>query len=221
MNTLTWLLVAAIAIQSTAIAYLWRERARLVRRLALTTWRADHDPLTHLGNRYLLQRTLATWQAGRRRITVAMIDLDDLHGINNRFGYATGDILIRFAADRLRRIADHSGGIAVRLGGDEFVVAWPDLHPATIETAIRGLFQHLTTDPIDIGRQLLPIEACIGVATTLDHHVSQAKLLARADQARAHGKRTGKNQWVMWNEHLSTAGDDHTGRPLRRLRDRI
>lgn len=213
------LLLAVVVAQTTALIHLLRRQAGLARRLAHETWRADHDQLTRLANRYVLHRTLAAWLTTRNRVTVAMIDLDDLHGVNHRHGHAAGDRMLTFAADRLQRFADATVAVAFRLGGDEFVIAWPDLDPAMVEAHSQDLFHQLTSDSVEISRSPLPIKASIGVATSTSRdQMSPSTLLARADQAQAHGKRTGKNQWVLWRSDLPTARADYTGRRQRRPR---
>jgi len=220
MNAVLWLLLGVIVALTVTLINTYRRQTMLRRLLAVETWRADHDQLTRLANRYVLHRTLAGWLADRRPITLAMIDLDDLHEVNHHHGHAAGDVLLTVAADRLRRFADTTGGLAVRLGGDEFVVTWPDLNPTEVDTRSGELFHQLTADPVDIRHTSLPVGACIGVATStrLDT-TSPSTLLARADQARAHGKRSGKNSRILWHADLPTAGGGHVGRPPRRLRD--
>ncbi|MEV6964476.1 GGDEF domain-containing protein [Hamadaea sp. NPDC051192] len=220
MNAVAWLLAVAAATTAAVAVRGHQLRIRLTRQLAEATWRADHDQLTRLANRYVLDRALTRWLAGHQRVTVAMIDLDDLHGINRRLTHAAGDLLLWFAARRMQQVAEHTGAIAVRLGGDEFVLAWPDLDPTQVDAHSMTLFEHLTGEPIDLGRRTMPIRACIGVATVTSHgHSSPSTLLAHADQAVAYGKQAGRNQRVLWHPGLST-GDGHTARPIRRLRDR-
>jgi diguanylate cyclase (GGDEF)-like protein len=118
------LLVGALA---AVVVYAARRIDRLTHQLATATWRADHDPLTRLANRYVLHATVDRWLDQRRPTTLAMIDLDDFRQINNVFGYAAGDTMLVFAAHRLAAHAATTGGLAIRLGGDEFVIVWPDL----------------------------------------------------------------------------------------------
>jgi diguanylate cyclase (GGDEF)-like protein len=98
--------------------------ARTVRRLkselAEVEHRARHDPLTGLLNRVgLHERFIA---AGRRPRLLVLIDLDGFKAVNDRFGHATGDVLLAGFATRLAAAAAHHGGLTGRLGGDEFVV---------------------------------------------------------------------------------------------------
>jgi diguanylate cyclase (GGDEF)-like protein/PAS domain S-box-containing protein len=87
---------------------------------------AEHDSLTGLANRNKLQTTLdglITW-AGQSRSVVALLvlGLDRFHQINDMLGHATGDLVLRAVADRLKQEIG-SAGMVARLTGDEFAVA--------------------------------------------------------------------------------------------------
>ncbi|HLL66426.1 MAG TPA: GGDEF domain-containing protein [Micromonosporaceae bacterium] len=93
---------------------------RLKSELAEVEHRASHDPLTGLLNRGGLHERFTA--AGRRPRMLVLIDLDSFKAINDRFGHATGDVLLAGFATRLAAAAAHHGGLTGRLGGDEFAV---------------------------------------------------------------------------------------------------
>jgi diguanylate cyclase (GGDEF)-like protein len=86
---------------------------------------AHHDNLTGLGNRLALdvyiEHALAQADRQKTELAVMMLDLDDFKPINDKFGHAAGDEVLREVAKRLRRCV-RGGDLVVRLGGDEMVV---------------------------------------------------------------------------------------------------
>ena len=98
------------------------ERERLERK-------ANHDALTGLPNRYLLGDRLSQMIAHAKRhgrsFAVAMIDVDGLKRVNDRFGHAVGDEVLKHVATRLAGQV-RAGDMAARLGGDEFVLLLSD-----------------------------------------------------------------------------------------------
>lgn len=109
----------------------WRDVSAEVRRereLAQAhdnaTYAAHHDHLTGLANRSLLLEELsaALWASDEdERVGVVFADLDGFKEVNDRFGHAAGDELLRAVAARLLRIVRHGDTVA-RVGGDEFVL---------------------------------------------------------------------------------------------------
>jgi len=100
------------------------ERRRFEARLAHL---ARHDPLTDLGNRMLFKEHLQECLALTRRagdthgIAVLCLDLDRFKEVNDTFGHALGDEVLKGVAERLRSCVGETDLVA-RLGGDEFAI---------------------------------------------------------------------------------------------------
>ena len=124
-NTSDMLFMAAVADQ-VAIAL---DRARQFSSEA----RTDH--LTGLANRRELERVMerevALGERHDRRLSMMMIDLDNLKRINDRQGHRAGDAALRLVAQQMQRVV-RASDVCARVGGDEFAVAMPE---TTIERA--------------------------------------------------------------------------------------
>lgn len=85
---------------------------------------ADTDALTGLPNRRALDAALQRWHRqgnAAAHYGVLFLDIDNFKPVNDRFGHATGDLVLRLSADRLRSVV-RPDDLLVRLGGDEFVI---------------------------------------------------------------------------------------------------
>src|SRR5690242_11066751 len=102
---------------------------------------ASHDPLTGLPNRSQLDARLRTAVARARKreraVALLFIDLDNFKLVNDSFGHAAGDRLLRRVATRLGGV-EGAGGVLARHGGDEFLVLIDDLQPEGAEAAARA-----------------------------------------------------------------------------------
>jgi diguanylate cyclase (GGDEF)-like protein len=149
--------VAAVADQ-IAVAL---DRARQHTREART------DYLTGLANRpefeRAIDRAVAAAQRHKRRLTLMMIDLDNLKDINDTHGHHVGDEAIRVLAHELQR-AVRATDTCGRLGGDEFGVAMPDAderHASEVATRVRQALEELNR----VGESPVPVQFSIGITS--------------------------------------------------------
>jgi diguanylate cyclase (GGDEF)-like protein len=166
------------------------------------TYQAFHDPLTNLANRLLftdrLKHALSRRDEKRGLIAVLFVDLDDFKMVNDTFGHAAGDDLLRNVAERLRsvlRVAD----TAARFGGDEFAILLEDaLNPddiaAVAERVVATLKPHFVVE-----RQEVAVHASIGVALATASTISAEELLRRADAAMYRAKVQGKGGYEVYD----------------------
>jgi len=148
--------------------------------------RAEHDDLTGLltGNPFR-ERLEQALQIARRRdfeVAVVFFDLDDFKAINDRYGHAVGDAVLRTVGHRLRS-GFRGEDAAARLGGDEFVLMVETDHESEglkqVLTRLRGELNR----PVTVGERELSISASIGVATFPTAGEDAPSLLAHADAA--------------------------------------
>lgn len=136
---------------------------------------AHLDPLTQAYNRRGLQKEVAAGSAARRRgpDTVLVCDVDRFKALNDTFGHAAGDDVLRHVAHALTAFTAGRGVVA-RLGGDEFaVVAWDGLPDPQAELVAR----------LEPGRGpgLPPVSVSCGTAVDLTGTATLEALLGRAD----------------------------------------
>src|SRR6266852_4788873 len=126
--------------------------------------RTDH--LTGLANRReferIMEREVALAERHSRKLSLMMIDLDNLKRINDRHGHRAGDAALRLVAQQLQRVVRVSD-ICARIGGDEFGVAMPETE---LERAreVGSRLQAAVGEAGMAARSAEPIEVSIGVA---------------------------------------------------------
>jgi diguanylate cyclase (GGDEF)-like protein len=147
---------------------------------------ANHDPLTGLPNRRLLEdrmeRAFILARRNRTQVGALVLDLDNFKLVNDREGHRAGDDVLRAVAARLRSFIREADTVA-RHGGDEFVVLVPELHDAedavrVAEKIVAGIAQ-----PIEVGDRQYRIGASIGIAVYPGDAENADGLLRCADQA--------------------------------------
>lgn len=150
------------------------------------------DPLTGLHNRRSGEQRLAEEisraQRHGRPLTVLLLDLNGLKHLNNKFGHAAGDELIRQFAARLNK-ATRGSDLAVRLGGDEFLVLLPECKPEEV----RHVLSRLSGLNVDCNGQSIALSFSAGWTNFIPGELPE-DLLKRADDALYLNKRAGRVQ---------------------------
>jgi len=173
---------------------------------------ANHDALTGLPNRLLLQDRLgqAIVQAQRsgRQVGVMFVDLDRFKHVNDSLGHEAGDRLIVEIARRLGSVLRESDTVA-RQGGDEFVVVLADLGSAddaalVARKLLDGLFQPLVL----AGQEVFP-SGSIGIAMYPRDGQDSEALLKAADSAMYHAKGGGGNGFHFYSAAMGAHADEH------------
>lgn len=164
------------------------ERHRLQRQLV---HQSERDGLTDLLNRKAimdrLQTAIETAHSSGRHAAVAFIDLDGFKSVNDTYGHATGDDLLRSVAAAIRECV-RDEDLVGRIGGDEFVVVVPDIPAqAFVGDLAHRLEARLASLPI--GHTDQTITASLGVAVLDADTASAADLLAAADKRMYQDKR--------------------------------
>jgi diguanylate cyclase (GGDEF)-like protein len=173
-------------------------------------WAVGHDDLTGLANRRLFN-TLAPPllnQRGRRAIVI-VLDLNGFKPINDQFGHAAGDEVLRIVAERMTSCAFD---LAARLGGDEFaaVLTEPYVDETPLSTRVwhdENWWQRRVTrlamtisEPMPVAGRALSVTASIGIAPAFDD-APMHELLHRADQAMYEAK-VSRRPHITWERHF-------------------
>lgn len=142
---------------------------------------AHKDPLTGLANRIGLQ---AAFQEIRSDVPVAVLclDLDGFKLVNDRYGHAGGDALLKMVAERLVAATAPDATI-VRMGGDEFAVLQPGLYRGSDVADLALRISASLRDPFILSGEDVRIGASVGHAASSSKPADLDGLLARADEA--------------------------------------
>ncbi|GGW50613.1 bifunctional diguanylate cyclase/phosphodiesterase [Vreelandella hamiltonii] len=156
---------------------------------------ANIDELTQLPNQRLARTQLEALVQHHAPLTISVLNIDDFKRLNDLFGYATGNSILRRVAKRLEALVSpfKAQGITARLSGDEFVLAGPTqrLTPSTI--------QHALQQPLHVNGQKLKLTACIGMTTYPNDNVDPDALFRHAYQALYQAKTQGVAQCVRYS----------------------
>ena len=174
---------------------------------------AERDPLTGLGNRRRLSRTLqqlSDGDDGPRRSSIAMVDVDHFKSVNDLLGHAVGDSALVEVAQVLLDTT-HEDDVVVRYGGEEIVIVMPD----TEVTEAAARCERLRTCVEQHAWAGLPpdhqLTISIGVAGSPP--CDPDLVVSAADRAMYAAKRSGRNQ-----VRVASAADVRDATPLSILR---
>jgi len=174
------------------------ERARL-RRLAMFD-----DVTMAFNHRYLVPRLVEEMERASRSggdVSVLYMDLDHFKSVNDRFGHAVGDAVLRLFADRVRK-AVRRVDVLVRRGGEEFVLVMPQTGAAQAVSTGQRIQQTLASEDLEVdGGLRIRQTVSIGVATW-DQRETPETFERRADAAMYEAKRLGRNRVVVAHPDL-------------------
>ena len=175
------------------------ERRRIEQELR---YLANYDTLTNLPNRTLLTERLsrAIVRARRHgsRLALLFLDLDHFKDINDSMGHATGDRILRAAAQRLQEVVGNRHTVA-RIGGDEFTLVLEDVVDIADAEAYAKRIIEIFDQPIRMDdRHDITITPSIGISVFPDHAQVPTDLLKHADTAMYQAKAAGRRTYLTY-----------------------
>jgi len=214
----------ALATKQQLVGALQRSEASLERRVAERTGeletanarlrenerqlqaQAHTDTLTGLANRLLfdarLQQSMQLARRSHGQIAVLLADLDHFKTINDGYGNAIGDEVLRALADRFRATVREVDTVA-RLGGDEFAIVLTGLGSgADAERMAQKIVTNLG-QPMRVLGLPLEVGVSIGIALFSSGDLSPAELMRRADQAMYAAKDAGRGCYRVFAAQAS------------------
>ncbi len=174
--------------------------------------RAFIDPLTGLANRLLFEERLRHALARAERmdartdtrhnefLAVLFIDLDRFKPVNDSFGHAAGDLVLKEAAARLTALARESDTVA-RVGGDEFLLLVEDAGSVADAVSLARRVVKAFEAPFQIVDKSVQVPSSVGVAVHPGHG-ERNKLVANADAAMYVAKRAGSGTYALFEAHM-------------------
>jgi diguanylate cyclase (GGDEF)-like protein len=167
--------------------------------------RSEHDQLTGLANRALVDRrledALAQAHANQRYAAVLYLDLDDFKSVNDSFTHRVGDAYLVEVAQRFRgclRDCDTLG----RVGGDEFIAVLTDLARPEVARSVAERLVRTMDDPFMIEGHNIRRAVSVGLAWYPAPGGSAINIMQIADHAMYAAKRAGGNQVANADEAL-------------------
>ena len=180
----------------------WGENAR---RRAIT------DEMTGLYNRRFLEESIKerfnNSFMNLRIMSLLMMDLDKIHGINDRYGSKAGDIIITSCAQIISDCL-RPGDIPARLSGDEFAILLPDTDIKDAVTVAEKIRKHIEDKQVEVpaapgadDNVTIGTRTSIGIAIAPAHANTVEKFVETADTALRKAKELGRNRVEVFNRN--------------------
>ncbi len=175
------------------------------RKAELQLWHMAHyDSLTQIPNRILFHEFLKQRVAEskrRNKFALLLIDIDDFKLINEKFGHASGDELLKLVAQRLSQSVRESDFIA-RLGGDEFAIIETGVLNLDDPDKLASRLAQEFNAPFHLGACEVTITASIGIALAPQDGRDANALLKHADLALHRAKTTGRAHYSFFDSNI-------------------
>ena len=185
---------------------LFRDASQSQARVQQIAHIAQHDPLTGLPNRVLLNDRISTAISiaprHHKKVGVLFLDLDGFKRVNDTLGHAIGDRLLKAVADRLMTCVRGSDTVS-RIGGDEFVVLLSEVERAEDSAITARRMLEAVSETYTIDRHDLNITVSIGVSVYPDDGVDAETLIKNADAAMYQAKENGRKGYQFYKPAMN------------------
>jgi len=166
---------------------------------------ANHDALTNLPNRMLLQdRTDQALQQAQRngeQVAMLLLDLDHFKTINDSIGHSTGDLLLQQIAQRLKCTIRGNDTVS-RQGGDEFIVLLPNIDDVEQVGLFAGRLLQVVSEPYWIDEHRYDLSVSIGISIYPSDSGDVEAMYRHADSAMYRAKQEGRNRYQFFSTEI-------------------
>jgi diguanylate cyclase len=182
-----------------------RVTANMLQSEAKAQHMAGHDTLSGLPNRFRftehLKGVLSRLEDNGPGISVLFVDLDKFKDVNDTFGHAAGDIVIRECAQRMAAQL-RTSDVLSRFGGDEFAIIQTDVRsPVDTELLARRIIDAIRP-AFQLGENEAYIGASIGIALAPENSKEASELMRLADIAMYRAKNGGRNRACFFEQKM-------------------
>ncbi len=164
------------------------------------------DSLTGLANRRRLEDTIERLIAERADdpapFAIGILDLDGFKPINDLFGHAAGDTILKQIAQRLSSCLP-KGGLAARLGGDEFAFVLPYTFTESDAYDVGDAVRDVLSAPYDLGERFVRLSGSFGFAIHPFGGDTYSDIMGSADTALYRSKKRGRNQITIYSNAVA------------------
>lgn len=188
------------------VSHIWAlEKEQQAQRQRLD-WLAHHDELTGLPNRSLmrdrLEQAMASADRDGHQVALHFIDADAFKDVNDAYGHAAGDELIRAVGDRLRRLVRGSDTVA-RMGGDEFVIVQGRVDKPVQAARLADRVIESFGLPFTVAGQEVFLTASLGIALYPSDGKTPGELMQAADTALYSAKQAGRERFEFFERGMA------------------
>ena len=189
---------------------------------------STHDTLTGLTNRLqmddIVKREFKRAQRYDRNLSFLMFDLDFFKDVNDSYGHAFGDFVLKeFASDLKKHVRDSD--LLFRYGGEEFLAVLPEASINGAEKAAEITRRRCEKRNYDFEDRSISVTVSIGISSIQDHHPATAEEMLRyADQALYQAKAEGRNRVRAYRSESSASHQeqrDQGGNPLKYVKEHL
>ena len=169
---------------------------------------ASHDLLTALPNRASFEEAVSSairrCKANGGRLALLFVDLDGFKTVNDTYGHAAGDTLLRTLGQRIRRCL-RAGDAVARVGGDEFNVLLDDVGSEKDAARVARALLATIGEPVEVDGQSIALSASIGISFYPQDAAEVDELVTHADMAMYEAKSRGRNNFQVFSRQISIA----------------
>ncbi|MDD8059983.1 EAL domain-containing protein [Shewanella metallivivens] len=169
---------------------------------------ANHDQLTDLPNRILLQDRLSVAcsaaESFGNKAAALLVDIDHFKYLNDSLGHQLGDEMICLMAQRLRSLIPPSYTLA-RLGGDEFVILMSDAHSVEASSVLAAKLVEAMHEPFILAGQKFSVSISVGISVFPNDAKDAEELMRHADVAMYRAKQEGRNRFSFFSHDLESS----------------